>query len=101
MNTLRRTEQFMDWYFQLKDTALKSRIAAKLKQATMGNFGDHRGVGEGVMEMRIHAGSGIRIYYAQAGNTVYVLLSGGGKSTQDADIKKAQKLWKELRGNEV
>ena len=71
MNTLRRTDQFMDWYFQLKDTAIKSRIAARLKQAAMGNFGDHKGVGEGVMEMRIHTGSGIRIYYAQAGNTVY------------------------------
>lgn len=101
MNTLRRTGQFMDWYFRLRDAAAKARIAARLKQATMGNFGDYKGVGEGVMEMRIHSGPGIRVYYAQAGNTVYVLLIGGDKSTQEADIRKAQKLWKELQENEA
>ena len=101
MNTLRRTEQFLDWYFHLRDAVTKARIAARLKQAAMGNFGDHKGVGEGVCEMRIHVGPGIRVYYAQAGDTVYVLLIGGDKSSQDADIRKAQKLWKELQENEA
>ena len=84
MNTLRRTDQFMGWYFQLKDTAIKSRIAARLKQAAMGNFGDHKGVGEGVMEMRIHTGSGIRIYYAQAGNTSGYRHKKGAKTLERA-----------------
>lgn len=97
MNILRRTEQFMHWFDRQKDTATKARIAARLKQATVGNFGDHKGVGEGVMEMRIHAGAGIRIYYAQAKNTVYVLLIGGDKSSQDADIQKAKCLWREIQ----
>lgn len=97
MNTLRRTEQFIRWYATLKDSTVKARVAARLKYATMGNFGDHKSVGLGVMEMRIHIGPGYRIYYAQAGRTVYVLLMGGDKRTQDADIQDAQALWKAIR----
>ncbi|MDE7065628.1 MAG: type II toxin-antitoxin system RelE/ParE family toxin [Desulfovibrionaceae bacterium] len=97
MNILRRTEQFMLWYSELKDIAAKSRIAARLKHATQGNFGDHKSVGRGVMEMRIHAGPGYRLYYAQAGNTVYVLLLGGSKRTQVADIQEAHALWERLQ----
>lgn len=98
MNTLRRTEQFMLWYSRLKDVAAKIRIAARLKYATQGNFGDHKGVGHGVMEMRIHVGPGYRIYYAQTGGTIYVLLTGGNKQTQSADIKNAQAIWEALQG---
>lgn len=97
MNILRRTEQFMLWYSKLKDIAAKIRIAARLKYAMQGNFGDHKNVGHGVMEMRIHIGPGYRVYYARAGGTIYVLLMGGSKRTQDADIKEAQDLWKKLR----
>ncbi|WP_299394160.1 type II toxin-antitoxin system RelE/ParE family toxin [uncultured Desulfovibrio sp.] len=97
MNTLRRTEQFMHWYARLKDNVVKARIAARLKYALLGNFGDHKSVGGGVMEMRIHMGPGYRIYYARSGDTVYVLLLGGNKRTQEADIKEAQKLWKALQ----
>lgn len=97
MNTLRRTEQFILWYARLKDDAVKARIAARLKYAMRGNFGDCKSVGHGVMEMRIHAGPGYRVYYAQSGTTLYVLLIGGSKKTQDADIKKAQSLWEKLQ----
>ena len=97
MNTLRRTEQFIEWYATLKDTAAKSRIAARLKYATLGNFGDHKSVGRGVMEMRIHIGPGYRVYYAQAGAVIYVLLLGGIKRTQDKDILEAQALWAALQ----
>ena len=97
MNTLRRTEQFLLWYSELKDIAAKARIAARLKYATQGNFGDHKGVGCGVMEMRIHVGPGYRLYYAQASSTIYVLLLGGSKRTQGADIKEAQALWEKLQ----
>lgn len=97
MNTLRRTDQFMLWYAKLKDIAAKVRIAARLKYATQGNFGDYKSVGHSVMEMRIHIGPGYRIYYAQSGKTLYVLLIGGIKRTQDADIKEAQDLWEKLQ----
>ena len=97
MNTIRRTEEFMAWISKLKDVAGKARIAARLKMAAAGNFGDHKSVGQGVMEMRLHTGPGYRVYYAQEGDTVYILLIGGDKSTQDKDIKKAHELWKEIK----
>ena len=97
MNIIRRTEEFMAWISKLKDVAGKARIAARLKMAAAGNFGDHKSVGQGVMEMRIHTGPGYRVYYAQEGDTVYILLIGGDKSTQDKDIKKAHELWKEIK----
>ncbi|WP_409041015.1 type II toxin-antitoxin system RelE/ParE family toxin [Mannheimia haemolytica] len=64
-----------------------------------GNFGDHKslaGTG-GLYEMRIATGAGYRIYYAQQGNVIYILLHGGDKSTQQADIEKAKALWAELK----
>lgn len=97
MNTLRRTDEFMRWFSKLKDNPGKARIAARLKLATMGNFGDHKGVGHGIMEMRIHTGPGYRVYYAQEDNVVYVLLIGGDKSSQDKDIKKACELWQAIK----
>lgn len=100
MNTLRRTDTFIRWYSRLKDVVAKARIAAPLKYATLGNFGDCKSVGQGVMEMRIHAGPGYRLYYAQAGTTVYVLLLGGDKKTQAADITEAQALWAQIREEE-
>lgn len=81
MNTLRRTEQFIFWYSKLKDTSAKIPIAARLKHAIQGSFGDHKSVGKGVMEMCIHTGPGYRIYYAQADSVVYVLLIDGSKRT--------------------
>ena len=69
------------------------RIFARLDAAKNGNFGDWRSVGEGVFEMRVDVGAGYRIYYAREDIFVYLLLAGGGKRTQDADIKAAQKMW--------
>jgi putative addiction module killer protein len=57
----------------------------------------HRGpIGEGLSELRIDFGPGYRVYYARAGKTLYLLLCGGDKSSQDADIKNAHAMWKEL-----
>ncbi len=62
----------------------------------MGNFGDCEPVGEGVSEMRIHIGPGYRVYFAQCGIELVILLAGGNKSTQSKDIKTALKLAREL-----
>jgi putative addiction module killer protein len=56
---------------------------------SLGNFGDVRPVREGVSELRIDYGPGYRVYFAQRGQTVVILLAGGDKKTQDRDIKKA------------
>ncbi len=64
----------------------------RLRKVTLGNLGDVTPVGEGVFEMREHFGPGWRMYYIQRGSVLIVMLGGGDKSTQAADISKAVKL---------
>ena len=96
-NKLNRTEVFASWLRDIRDTRAKARIFARLDAARNGNFGDWRSVGEGVFEMRINAGAGYRVYYAREGIFVYILLAGGDKRTQDADIKSAKKMWRTIQ----
>ena len=70
-----------------------SRIVA----AGTGNFGDCGPIGDGVSEMRIHYGPGYRVYFAQEGINVYLLIAGGDKSSQKQDIKQAKALWNDLK----
>lgn len=97
MNTIITSELFENWLTTLKDIRAKFSILARLRRAEMGNFGDCKFIGDGVSEMRIHAGQGYRIYFVQEGDCVYVLLIGGNKSTQEKDIAKAKMLAKERR----
>ena len=62
----------------------------------LGNPGDVKSVGESVLEMRIDYGPGYRVYFVKRNNEVVILLAGGDKSTQDADIKTAQGLARNL-----
>ena len=73
------------------------RILSRVVAAETGNFGDCEPVGEGVSEMRIHYGPGYRVYFAQEGIHVYLLIAGGDKGSQDRDIKQAKALWTELK----
>jgi putative addiction module killer protein len=70
------------------------KIIIRLKRVAQGNFGDHGPVGEGVLELKEHAGPGHRIYYGRDGETV-VLLTGGIKKTQAKDIARAKTYWKD------
>jgi len=70
---------------------------ARLHSATFGNFGDCESVGDGVFEMRIHVGPGYRIYFTRTGTTIYVLLTGGDKSSQKRDIARAKNMARELK----
>lgn len=63
----------------------------------MGNFGDCRPVGEGVIELRVHVGAGYRVYCGHHGDTLVLLLSGGDKGSQTADIRYAKALWHEWK----
>lgn len=67
----------------------RARIAARIDRLAFGNPGDVKPVGGGVSEMRIDYGPGYRVYYARTGRVVYLLLWGGTKATQEADIKGA------------
>ena len=97
MNTVNRTTTFSQWHANLKDLKARARIIVRIRQAEQGNFGDTEPVGEGVFEMRIHFGPGYRVYFAREGRVVYLLLSGGDKSTQQRDIKAAIKMWQQIQ----
>ncbi len=87
-------EAAREWLESLRDRSVQSRIYVRIQRAEMGNFGDHKSVGDGVMELRMTFGSGYRLYYALDGNDIILLLMCGDKSTQSKDIETAKKHWK-------
>lgn len=86
-------QPFRDWFQSLRDKVIVARIRARLERVEQGNLGDAKSVGQGVSELRFAFGSGYRIYFGQAGDTVVILLIGGDKSTQAKDIKQAHQYW--------
>jgi len=92
MYTIKQLPAFSEWLFGLKDGLTHRRLARRLEKAQQGNLGDVKAVGEGVFEMREHFGPGWRMYYVQRGEVLIVMLGGGDKSSQAADIAKAQRL---------
>lgn len=93
-----QSETFARWLGKLKDRAAVMRINARIRRLTeTGNFGDAKPVREGISEMRIDHGPGYRLYFIQSGPVLVVLLAGGDKSTQDADIKRAIDISKEWK----
>jgi len=84
---------FRDWLHALPDTIARARIRIRLDRVEDGNFGDHRSVGEGVVELKLHFGPGYRIYIGFAGPKVILLLCGGDKKTQAKDIRVAKRYW--------
>lgn len=96
MIEVRTTEVFDNWLARLKDRKAKARIQARIDRVEMGNFGDASPVGEGVSELRIFCGPGYRVYFVKQGSVVVILLSGGDKSSQRADIAKAKEIAKQL-----
>lgn len=90
------TEAFQNWMLKLRDGVAKTRILARLRRASMGNLGDWKAVGGGVSEMRIDHGPGYRVYFARRGDVLVIILAGGTKRTQDADIAKAIEMARQL-----
>lgn len=96
MIEVRQTDIFANWFNRLRDRKAKARVQARIDRIEIGNFGDVAPVGEGVSELRIHYGPGYRVYFVQRGSVVVILLSGGDKSSQNADIKRAKEIAKQL-----
>jgi putative addiction module killer protein len=96
MIEVRQTIEFSDWLHRLKDADAMVRIVARIRRMELGNPGDAKSVGKGIMEMRIDYGPGYRIYYLHRGAKVVILLWGGDKRTQRQDIRQAHELAKEL-----
>jgi putative addiction module killer protein len=96
MLTVLLTEEFQTWLQRLRDRKAQVRIAARIRRAEFGHFGDCKPVGDGISEMRVDFGPGYRLYFLRRGNVMIVMLAGGDKSSQHRDIRRAQRLAKEL-----
>ncbi len=90
-------QPFTEWLESIRDTNMRDRMQARLEKLEESNFGDYKSVGEGVFELRFHFGSGYRIYFAQIGNAIVLLLCGGDKSSQTGDIERAKAYWREYK----
>jgi putative addiction module killer protein len=86
---IRRTDEFIKWIRNLRDSRARYYIVKRIERLVEGNPGDSRFLG-GISELRIDYGPGYRLYYLDTGKEIIVLLCGGDKTTQQADIDRAR-----------
>lgn len=88
MYSVKQLPEFSSWLSGLRDGLTRRRLARRLEKAQRGLLGDVQPVGGGVYEMREFFGPGWRMYYIQQGDVLIVMLAGGDKSSQQADIAR-------------
>ncbi len=88
-------QPFVDWLESLKDKSVRYRIKERLDRVALGNLGDYKAIEKGIFELRFAFSSGYRVYYAEEGSKIILLLCGGDKSSQKQDIKKAIAYWQD------
>lgn len=96
MIEIRRTDIFSQWLRGLRDRAAKARIEIRIRRMELGNPGQSRNLAGGVSEMKIDFGPGYRVYFTRRGEEIIILLCGGAKKDQQADIAAAMAMAKEL-----
>ena len=87
-----KSDVFDSWLRRLRDHEARARILVRIDRLSLGNPGDVKPVGEGVSEMRVDFGPGYRIYFTRRGDQIALLLCGGDKSTQAADIAREKEI---------
>ena len=95
MIEVRQTLVFRDWLASLRDQRARERIAQRLVRLQAGLFGDAKFF-DGIGELRIDYGPGYRVYFVRRGNLLVILLCGGDKKTQPADIARAKIMAEEV-----
>lgn len=93
-----KSATFETWFSSLRDVQAQARINARIRRLSLGNPGDVKPIGSGVSEMRIDYGPGYRVYYQKRGPVIALLLCGGDKRTQNADIKRAHQIARDWKG---
>ena len=88
---------YFNWQRKIRNQNARIAIDRRINRIEMGNFGDCKFCRDGVYELRINVGVGYRVYYAISGEEVILLLCGGDKSTQDADIQRACDNWQDWK----
>ncbi len=91
---------FTEWLNDLRDQKIRARVMVRINRVRLGNFGDCKPVGGGVLELRMTFGPGYRVYFARDGQSVVLLLCGGDKGSQDRDIERARQHWNEYRSRD-
>ena len=97
MKEIRETETYRSWFAGLRDREAKTRIDMRIKRLAMGNPGINRFLDD-ISEMKIDYGPGYRVYFKDTGKEIIILLCGGIKNTQQADINKACKIARLYKG---
>ena len=82
-----------DWLADLRDRRARAKLEIRFLRLSLGIFGDIKSVGYGVFELRESIGPGYRVYLGQHGAELVILLCGGDKGSQNADIKRAREYW--------
>jgi putative addiction module killer protein len=77
-----------EWLSGMKDLRARAKIAVRIDRLSAGNFGDSKPLRQGLNELRIYEGPGYRLYHAMVGRTCVLLLCGGDKRKQSADIHR-------------
>ena len=95
----RQTKVFADWISGLKGRRAIARIDIRIRRLSLGNMGDVKSLGEGMSELRVDYGPGYRLYFVRRGERIVILLSGGDKKRQTADIARARQMLKELNND--
>ncbi len=98
--TLNGKRPFEEWIKDIREIHTRAKILTRIDRLKMGNFGDCKTLQDGVCELRIHYGPGLRIYYGKIGNKLILLLCGGGKGSQEKDITKAKEYLKDFQSRE-
>ena len=88
---------FDDWLTRLADARAQAKIASRINRLAVGNFGDCKSLRQGLSELRIDWGPGYRVYYAMIGGECVLLLCGGDKRKQAADIERALEYLKDYK----
>ena len=96
MLEIRKTETYAQWIDNVRDLQARARVQVRIERLAAGNPGDVKAVGEGVSGLRIDYGPGYRVYFTKRGRELIILLAGGDKTTQPADIKVALRLARNL-----
>jgi len=87
---------FAEWFGEL-DAVTAARVDRYVRRLEAGNFGAAQPLRDGVFELRLDFGPGYRVYYGREGRTIIILLGGGSKRRQDADIAAAVERWKRYK----
>lgn len=97
MKRIQQTAVFRKWLARLRDRRAAAIVAERIERLRDKDYGDVKSLSGGLFEARVHLGPGYRIYYAQRGAEVIILLVGGDKGSQRRDIERAKAMWKELK----